>query len=83
MGFLSDSKSVVTNTTQNTADSYNRAMTSNKVLSESGNTTVNLAGNSGGAGDNLTKYMPLLAILCFGLAVVLFLTQKAAPPWKT
>lgn len=81
MGLFSSSKTNVTNTVTDTADSYNTSMSKNDIIADSGNTTVSLTAAGGGAAGNWAKYMPLLAVVCFGLAALLFLTRKNKP-WE-
>lgn len=80
MGLFSSSKTNVTNTTQNTADSYNTTMSKNTISADSGNTVVNLGGSSA-ATAGLAKYLPIVALVCFGLAAILLLTG-GKKPWE-
>jgi hypothetical protein len=75
----------VENRTENTADSYNTSMSRNDIASESGNTTVYLnttpgEANAPPAGSALAKYLPLVALACFGLAILLLLTSRSKIP---
>lgn len=80
MGLFSSSKTNVSNTTTNTADSWNTSMSKNDIVADSGNTTVTLTA-AGAAVGQWQKYLPLLAVVCFGLAALLFLTRKSKP-WE-
>lgn len=83
MGLFSSSKTTVTQTTQNIADAYNTTQSRSDVVADSGNTTVNLGGGNSSAG-NWQKYMPIVALICFGLAVLLLLSGSGSKkPWAS
>lgn len=80
--FGGDSETEVRNDTRSWTDSYNTSMSKNDIVADSGNTTVTLSSGGAAAGaGNWTKYMPILAIVCFGLAVLLFLNSPKKP-WE-
>lgn len=81
--FGGDSETKVTSDTRSWTDSYNTSMSKNDIVADSGNTTVTLSSGDGTATGSTSwkKYMPILAVLCFGLAVLLFLTRKEKP-WE-
>lgn len=84
---FSFAKTNTTNTTQNWSDSYNTSMSKNDIVADSGNTTVYLnsgeaeAANAAGK-TTLQKYLPLIALVMFGLAALLWLTSGNAKPWQ-
>ena len=81
MGLFTNSRTQVTNTTQNTADSYNTTMSKNDIVADSGNTSLNLS-VAPGEQTGLTKYLPWIAVACLGLALVMILMQPKKP-WET
>lgn len=82
MGLFSSSKTSVTNTTQNYADSFNTNLSRTDVVADSGNTTFTLTvPPEDGQSDKLLRYMPWIAVACLGLALLLILTQPRKP-WE-
>lgn len=83
MGLFSSSKTTVTNTTQTTTDSYNKTLSKNDIMADSGNTTVYLnttPGQVNAQEPGIVKYLPLLALVMFGLAALLLLTGRTKIP---
>ena len=69
----------VTNVTENIADAYNTSMSKNTIAADSGNTTLNVGAGGSETAGGFAKYMPILALLCFGLALFLILGRKEKP----
>jgi hypothetical protein len=76
MGLFSSSKTSVTNTTQNIADSNNRTQSRTDIVADSGNTTVNLAPSASAPAGDWKRYLPLVAMVSLALAALLWFLRK-------
>jgi hypothetical protein len=73
---LAASKTTTNTTNQSWADAFNTSMSKSEVTDNTGNTTINLGAASGGSGSTVKDLLPIAAIGCMVLGVILFFRSR-------